>query len=241
MGSHSFKAGGDYRILGVRSSSFGASTGSFTFDGRFTGNAMADLLLGYLGSGNIPISADLDGYINYSAGFLQDDWRVNDRLTVNYGVRVEHETNLRERNDQITTDFAMDTLSPLNIVNVPSADRSAARLAVSCMRARTARGQQGGTRGRSITGWVRSQPERKDGSARRLGHLRALELRRGRDDWSQYGLGTTEVSDHRRCRLPRWRSVSRPLPPAERRLGMLTNVGASTNVRLPARAPKVQL
>lgn len=61
-GAHSVKIGGDYRTLGVRSSNFGASTGTYTFDGRFTGNALADMLLGYPGSGSIPISADLDGY-----------------------------------------------------------------------------------------------------------------------------------------------------------------------------------
>ncbi len=113
-GSHSLKGGADYRILGVQSSAYGASTGSFTFDGRFTGNPVADLLLGYPASGNIPISANLDGYVKYAAGFVQDDWRVNNRLTLNYGLRIEHETNLQERNNQITTDFARTTVNPLN-------------------------------------------------------------------------------------------------------------------------------
>ncbi len=117
--SHSVKGGGDYRILGVRSSSFGASTGTYAFDGRFTGNQIADLLLGYPSSGSLPISADLDGYIRYTAGFVQDDWRVNNRLTLNYGLRIEHETNLQERQNRITTDFATNTVSPLNdLVNL---------------------------------------------------------------------------------------------------------------------------
>ena len=59
QGTHSVKAGADYRILGLRSFSYGASTGTYTFDGRFTGNALADMLLGYAGSGNIPISTPL--------------------------------------------------------------------------------------------------------------------------------------------------------------------------------------
>ena len=65
-GTHSVKAGADYRILGLRSFSYGASTGTYTFDGRFTGNALADMLLGYAGSGNIPISTPLDGSIRYA-------------------------------------------------------------------------------------------------------------------------------------------------------------------------------
>ena len=57
-GSHSFKIGADYRILGVDALSHGQSAGTYTFNGRFTGsnasspqptsrNAIADLLLGY--------------------------------------------------------------------------------------------------------------------------------------------------------------------------------------------------
>ncbi len=118
-GSHSIKGGADYRILGVRSSSFGQSTGLYAFDGRFTGSPVADMLLGYPSSGSLPISADLDGYINYAAGFFQDDWRVSNRFTLNYGLRIEHETNLQERNNQIATDFASTTVSPLNdLVNL---------------------------------------------------------------------------------------------------------------------------
>ncbi len=150
-GSHSIKGGGGYRILGVRSSTFGASTGSYSFDGRFTGNALADLLLGYPSSGDIPISADLDGYIHYTAGFAQDDWRVNNRLTVNYGLRVEHETNLQERNNRITTDFAMDTVSPLNdVVNLADPITGAPRTIYGGLLYAGQNGaplQQGGTRG----------------------------------------------------------------------------------------------
>ena len=47
-GTHNFKAGGDYRQIGVKALNYGASTGTYTFSGTFTGNAMADLLLGPL-------------------------------------------------------------------------------------------------------------------------------------------------------------------------------------------------
>ena len=35
--------------------------------------------------------------MKYYGVFVQDDWRVNDKLTVNYGVRLEHETGLPKR------------------------------------------------------------------------------------------------------------------------------------------------
>ena len=87
-GSHNMKTGGDYRLLGVDSLSYGASTGSYTFTGTYSGNAMADMLLGYPQSGNIPLNRTVNGYVKYYSGYAQDDWRVNDRLTLNYGMRV---------------------------------------------------------------------------------------------------------------------------------------------------------
>ncbi len=113
-GSHNYKFGGDYRVLGVRSLNYGASTGTYTFTGAYSGNAAADLLLGYPQSGNVPLNTQLDGYVNYYAGYAQDDWRVTDKFTLNFGVRVESETGMREKNNNMTVDFATTTVSPLN-------------------------------------------------------------------------------------------------------------------------------
>jgi trimeric autotransporter adhesin len=114
VGSHSYKFGGDYRVLGAKSLNYGASTGTFTFSGLYTGNSVADLLLGYPVSGNVPLNTELDGFVRYYAAYAQDDWRINDRLTLNYGLRLERETGMIERNNQQTVDFAKDTLSPLD-------------------------------------------------------------------------------------------------------------------------------
>ena len=64
-----------------QSLNYGASTGSFTFSGGFSGNALADLLLGYpqKTSAGIPLNAQLNGYVHYYSGYVQDDWRVNSR------------------------------------------------------------------------------------------------------------------------------------------------------------------
>jgi hypothetical protein len=113
-GSHNAKVGGDYRVLGATSLNYGASTGTFTFTGTYSGNALADLLLGYPQSGNAPLNAQLDGYVRYYSGYAQDDWRVNNRLTINYGVRLEHETGMMEKNNQQTINFDQTAVSPLN-------------------------------------------------------------------------------------------------------------------------------
>ena len=114
IGSHNYKLGGDYRIIGVNSLNYGDSTGTFTFSGLYSGNAAADLLLGYPVSGSVPLNTQVDGYVNYSALYLQDDWRLNDKFTVNYGLRLERETGLKERDDQATVGFDYNAISPLN-------------------------------------------------------------------------------------------------------------------------------
>jgi hypothetical protein len=121
MNAHNVKLGGDYRIIGVDSLNYGASTGNFTFSGGFSNNALADLLLGYPSStsSGIPLNAQLDGYVRYYSGYIQDDWRVNNRLTVNYGIRLERETGMMEKNDQQTVNFDQAAVNPLNsLVNV---------------------------------------------------------------------------------------------------------------------------
>lgn len=125
-GSHSFKTGADYRILGVDSLAHGQSAGSFSFNGRFTGsnannpsalsqNAIADLLLGYPSSGTLTLASRFDNFVKYYGWFVQDDWRVTEKLTFNYGVRLEHETGLAEKDNKLVVGFDRSAVSPLNI------------------------------------------------------------------------------------------------------------------------------
>ena len=125
-GAHSFKAGADYRIIGVESLAHGQSAGIYAFNGRFTGsnannpnatsqNSIADMLLGYPSSGSLTLASRFDDYVRYYGFFIQDDWRVTDRLTVNYGVRLEHETGLAEKNNQLVVGFDRNVVSPLNV------------------------------------------------------------------------------------------------------------------------------
>ena len=66
------------------------NNGTFAFDGSASGDALADLLLGraFQYTEN---SAHLSGALRYYnlAGFAQDQWRFNSRLTLTYGLRYE--------------------------------------------------------------------------------------------------------------------------------------------------------
>ncbi len=91
LGRHSLKFGAYLaRENKTQNNSNPNNNGSFTFDGSSTGDALADLLAGraFQYTEN---SAHLSGALRYFnlAGFAQDQWRVNDRLSLTYGLRYE--------------------------------------------------------------------------------------------------------------------------------------------------------
>jgi hypothetical protein len=68
------------------------ATPILTFNGQYTGNGLADYLLGYLhglkqGAGEI---ADVAGW--QLGPYFQDDWRIRPNLTVNLGIRWDPNT-----------------------------------------------------------------------------------------------------------------------------------------------------
>jgi len=65
--------------------------GSFSFSGKFTGNAYADFLLGLPATVTsiTPYPAQDDRFRDW-AGYAQDDFKLNARLTLMYGLRYEY-------------------------------------------------------------------------------------------------------------------------------------------------------
>ncbi len=109
-GRHAIKFGVLFRYyqwLGYDSGNFG---GGFTFNGNATGNntasgdAYADFLLGYPSSvvRSYPAS-NFGGQGLYKQFFVQDDYRVNDRLTINMGLRYEYSPWLDGYKGQVGT------------------------------------------------------------------------------------------------------------------------------------------
>ena len=131
FGSHTMKVGFDYRTIGNETQSFSGGAGVLNFDRYYTslnpllngvngatpsGNALASMLLGYPSgdAGNqsrMGVSSPFNAFVHYMGGYIQDDWRVNPKMTLNYGVRLEHETGLMEENDGFTVAFDR-TLNP---------------------------------------------------------------------------------------------------------------------------------
>ncbi len=98
-GSHFLRAGGEYRWVRSRYHIWGSARGSFSFNGAFSGNAVADFLLGDPNSASL--SSVLEGDIRYKyyGGYLNDDWKLTPKLTLNLGLRYEYWTPPYERHD----------------------------------------------------------------------------------------------------------------------------------------------
>ena len=77
--------------------------GTITNKGSVGGNAinsLADFLLGTVTSASYEIPQPLTGRRNYNlGGYVQDDWRVNAKLTVNAGIRWDYEAPMSVVND----------------------------------------------------------------------------------------------------------------------------------------------
>jgi outer membrane receptor protein involved in Fe transport len=118
-GSHSVKFGFSVVHNGFGFFQLSAPSGSLSFTGTYTNNpasssgtgaGFADFLLGSPASSIkslLPDGVPYETYTEYGA-FVQDQWRVSSKLTVNYGIRWDLFTPVKER-DNRQSDFFLGT------------------------------------------------------------------------------------------------------------------------------------
>jgi hypothetical protein len=101
-GAHQLKMGGSWSLYKKKQQLFGTTQGAFNFNGSFTGNAFADFLLGNANSyGELAIQ-DVRTWPNVSwAAYVQDNWRANNRLTLNLGLRWDGIPHAYEVNNKM--------------------------------------------------------------------------------------------------------------------------------------------
>jgi hypothetical protein len=125
IGRHSLKFGGDYRAIHVAGTPT-VTDGSYSFSSGFTNNenasgsailgtgaSLAGLLLGFPSSGSVVTSSALSNMVRYGAIFVQDDYRVSARLTLNFGLRYEYETGIFAPNNRFSPGFDTKAVNPV--------------------------------------------------------------------------------------------------------------------------------
>jgi hypothetical protein len=125
-GRHSFKFGFDYRYQQYSNIAFDTLAGEFNFSanqtkqsdvGQFnsgTGNGLASLELGQVDSADLGQRLHQPRWIsNYWAGYVQDDLKISNKLTLNLGVRYDIDQPRREALN-ITSNFSLTAIDPKN-------------------------------------------------------------------------------------------------------------------------------
>lgn len=125
-GHHNLHFGFEFHYEARGNQSLGNAYGTLTFGSALTRQAtdrsltatdsfgIASLLLG------IPTGGSIDNNVTtyvtrpYYAGYLQDDWKVNDRLTVNVGIRYDVQLPYLERYNRMNSAFDLTKVNPLS-------------------------------------------------------------------------------------------------------------------------------
>ena len=124
IGRHFLKMGFEARRYNDNSLNPGAAVGSYSFGKNWTqaaasradavsGNEVATFLLGYPTSGAVDRNIDPAFVHFYYDTFLQDDWKITSKLTLNLGLRWDYESPATERYDRMVRGFDFDAASPI--------------------------------------------------------------------------------------------------------------------------------
>jgi hypothetical protein len=116
-GRHSLSYGGEYAYLGLGRSGPGRANGLFAFgqgwtrqyrdlgQGALDGYSVAGLLLGNMDSGYIDWNDSFYRTWPYIAGYVQDDWKISQKLTLNLGLRYDVQVPWVERFNRANANF----------------------------------------------------------------------------------------------------------------------------------------
>jgi hypothetical protein len=101
-GKHLLKMGADFARRYVTFDQARQPRGQFSFDGLYTGSAFADFMLGYVRTALInPVPTSTRLVNTWQSYFIADDWRVNNRLTINLGMRYDYFGPYKQADDRI--------------------------------------------------------------------------------------------------------------------------------------------
>lgn len=126
MGRHTVKAGVEVNLERLADAGIQNSQGAYNFTVGFTqanpqvadstsGNSIASFLLGDMASASANINAEPLVSWHYVAPYVQDDWQVNQRLTLNLGLRWDYLSPPYVRNGGQNVGFDYTDPDPIQV------------------------------------------------------------------------------------------------------------------------------
>lgn len=108
LGNHSIRAGVSFQAVRFSYQFAPASLGLYYYNGNFTGlpgvsftgSAVADFLADQMSSSNLANAPNVNDAQWYRAGYVQDDWKMSRRLTLNLGLRYDYYQPYKENAGQ---------------------------------------------------------------------------------------------------------------------------------------------
>jgi hypothetical protein len=124
-GAHNIRSGLDLRWTNVYNENYNNSGGIVQFNRNFTrstlnstseleGNAFASFLLGAPSGGNVDVNPTPHYQWFFAAPWIQDDWRVSDKLTVNLGFRWDFNGSVKEEENRLNYAFDPTIVNPIS-------------------------------------------------------------------------------------------------------------------------------
>ncbi|MDA1094158.1 MAG: TonB-dependent receptor [Acidobacteria bacterium] len=107
--AHHLKFGAYLFHLRFRPVNADTARGAFSYTGQWTGNALADFLLGFPTAARAGVGGgDENARTTWLHLYAQDDWRLRDNLTVNYGLRYEYNSHMKDVDNRLSSiDFSV--------------------------------------------------------------------------------------------------------------------------------------
>jgi hypothetical protein len=118
-GNHTLQAGATVLLGTKRQDNYAQSNGDWVFTGQFSGDPIADFLLGRPASFS-QASSETRPYAHYTlvSPYVQDRWKITHRLTLTFGLRVMYEPEPHSQNDYVSAfDPALYNPAAAPIVN----------------------------------------------------------------------------------------------------------------------------
>jgi Carboxypeptidase regulatory-like domain len=101
-GRHAFKFGGEFRRMKYHGGTFRLGKGNISFRSGAGTTALESFLEGTPFRGSLFTGSPIVDITDWGfAGFMQDDWRISPRFTLNVGLRYEFVTPIQEANNQL--------------------------------------------------------------------------------------------------------------------------------------------